>query len=66
MSESESATEGPCVVCGAEEHDGDGWIFHTSDTKVVGINEGGLERELKDDARAICSIECKDQFKEEQ
>lgn len=54
-----------CVVCGADDHDGDGWIFHTSDAEVVGITpDGGLERELRDDARPICSIECKDEFEE--
>lgn len=53
-----------CVVCGAKDHDGKGWIFHTSDTEVVAITENGLERELKDDPRPICSIECKDEFEE--
>lgn len=54
-----------CVVCGADDHDGSGWIFPISDSKVVAINEDGIERELKDDARPICSLECKDEFKEE-
>lgn len=53
-----------CVVCGAEDHDGEGWIFPTSDTEVVAITEDGLERELKDDARPICSLGCKDEFEE--
>lgn len=66
MSEPEMQEFDECVVCGSEEHDGDGWIFHTSDTEIVGITPGqGVERELKDDARPICSPECKDEFKEE-
>lgn len=53
-----------CVVCGAGDHDGDGWIFPTADTEVVGLSENGVERELVDDPRPICSIGCKDEFKE--
>jgi hypothetical protein len=52
-----------CVVCGSEEHEGEGWIYHTTDTEVARIQaDGTLERELKDDARPICSHECKDGF----
>jgi len=54
-----------CVVCGSENHDGDGWIYHTSDTEIVGMTpEGGVERELKEHARPVCSIPCKDEFKQ--
>lgn len=51
-----------CVVCGSGEHDGEGWIFPMEDSEVVAITEDGLERELKDDARPICTIDCKDEF----
>lgn len=51
-----------CVVCGSDEHDDEGWIFSIEDNEVVVINGNGLERKLKDDARPICSIECKDEF----
>jgi hypothetical protein len=53
-----------CVVCGSEQHDGNGWIFPTEDTKVVDIAPDGLERELIEDSRALCSLDCKDQFEQ--
>ena len=55
-----------CVVCGTNEPQGDGWIFPIEDTNVVAINENGPERELVDEPRPICSIDCKDEFKERQ
>jgi hypothetical protein len=60
----EQVEDAECVVCGSEEHDGKGWIFPVEDTEVIAIKEDGLERELADDARPICSIECKDEFDE--
>lgn len=57
-----------CVVCGADDHDGDGWIIPTADTNVTDITVTNgtpeLERELESGARRICSIECKDEFSE--
>jgi len=53
-----------CVVCGSEDHDGDGWIFPTEDTKVVDITPDRLERELDDGARPICSLDCKEEFEQ--
>lgn len=54
-----------CVVCGASTHDGDGWIFPIEDSEVVAITENGVERELTDNPRPICSIKCKDEFLDE-
>lgn len=51
-----------CVVCGADTHDGDGWIFPVEDTEVTDITPSGLERELVADPRPICSISCKETF----
>lgn len=53
-----------CVVCGSESHGGEGWIFPTEDTEVVELSSDGVERELGDDPRPICSIGCKDKFEE--
>ena len=53
-----------CVVCGTDEPEEAGWIFPIEDSNVVEINEDGLQRELVDDPRPICSIECKDEFEE--
>lgn len=53
-----------CVICGSSEHDGEGWIFPTEDTKVVELKPDGVERELREDPRALCSTECKDEFAE--
>jgi len=51
-----------CVVCGSDESEDKGWIFPVEDSEVVGIGPNGPERELVDDPRPICSIECKDEF----
>lgn len=64
--EDQSSDEEQCVMCGSEDHDGDGWIYPTSDTEVVEITAQGVERELKDDARPLCSTECKDEFAEQE
>jgi len=65
---SNSSTDGTedfqCVVCNSDSHGGDGWIFHTEDTKVVEITADGLRRELQDNARALCSIQCKEEFED--
>mgnify|MGYP006926882500 FL=1 len=57
-----------CVVCGADNHDGDGWIIPTADTTVtdIAVTNGTpeLERELESSARRICSLKCKDEFSE--
>ena len=53
-----------CVVCGADAYDGEGWIFPTEDTEVTEITPSGLERDLVDNPRAICSISCKNTFSE--
>lgn len=51
-----------CVVCSATEHEGDGWIYPISDAEIVEITSDGPKRELKNDARPICSIDCKEEF----
>lgn len=57
-----SEDEFECVVCGSDTQDGDGWIFPVEDTEVTDITPSGLERELGDDPRPICSISCKNTF----
>lgn len=55
-----------CVVCGSSSPEPNGWILPTEDTEVVNISlDGGIERELGESPRPICSMSCKNEFQEE-
>lgn len=64
MPEEESAeTQHECAVCGTSERPERGWIFPSGDVEPVEIEDGDLRFEPTEDATALCSMECRNEFR---
>lgn len=55
-----------CAVCGTDDDPEKGWIYKSKDVAPVGVEGGEVVFEARDDAGAICSIDCLDEYNTEQ
>jgi hypothetical protein len=53
-----------CFICGETERPTKGWIYRPSDVIPDEVREDGLKWKAKDDAHALCSLDCLDEYKE--